>query len=158
MRLVKSDLNDFRTSSGAQTALLFYLKFSTRCPGSSKHYGWCCKCACMEREGTYEGVASNYLAQRHNKDEIICFIRTPQSNFQLPENPETPIIMVDQALELHHSVDSYKRRVQKQKGMKVGEAHLYFGCRHPEKDYLYRTELENDEREGLISLHTAFLA
>ena len=40
--------------------------------------------------------------------------------------------------------------------MKVGEAHLYFGCRHPEKDYLYRTELENDEREGLISLHTAF--
>ena len=40
--------------------------------------------------------------------------------------------------------------------MKVGEAHLYFGCRHPEKDYLYRTELENDERDGLISLHTAF--
>ena len=55
---------------------------------------------------------------------------------------------LDQALELHHSVDSCKaRRVQKQKGMKVGEAHLYFGCRHPEKDYLYRTELENDERE-----------
>lgn len=48
----------------------------------------------MERGRTYEGVASNYLAQRHNKDEIICFIRTPQSNFQLPENPETPIIMV----------------------------------------------------------------
>lgn len=42
--------------------------------------------------------------------------------------------------------------------MKVGEAHLYFGCRHPEKDYLYRTELENDEREGLISLHTAFFS
>lgn len=40
--------------------------------------------------------------------------------------------------------------------MNVGEAHLYFGCRHPEKDYLYRTELENDERDGLISLHTAF--
>lgn len=48
------------------------------------------------------------------------------------------------------------RRVQKQKGINLGEAHLYFGCRHPEKDYLYRTELENDERDGLISLHTAF--
>ena len=49
------------------------------------------------------------------------------------------------------------RRVQKQQGMNLGQAHLYFGCRHPEKDYLYRTELENDERDGLISLHTAFL-
>ena len=115
MRLVKSDLNVFRTSSGAQTALLFNFKLSTHCTGSSEYYGWCCECACMEREGTYEGVASNYLAQRHNKDEIICFIRTPQSNFQLPENPETPIIMVDQVLELHHSVDSYKRVAFKSK-------------------------------------------
>lgn len=110
-------------------------------------------------EGTYEGVASNYLAQRHNKDEIICFIRTPQSNFQLPENPETPIIMVGPGTGIAPFRGFLQaRRVQKQKGMKVGEAHLYFGCRHPEKDYLYRTELENDEREGLISLHTAFLA
>lgn len=50
------------------------------------------------------------------------------------------------------------RRVQKQQGMNLGQAHLYFGCRHPEKDYLYRTELENDERDGLISLHTAFFS
>ena len=138
MRLVKSDLNAFRTSSGAQTALLFYLKFSTRCPGSSEHYGWCCKCACMERKGTYEGVASNYLAQRQNKDEIICFIRTPQSNFQLPENPETPIIMVGPGTELHHSVDFTSASRSKAK-MNLGQAHLYFGCRHPEKALSYRT-------------------
>ncbi|GAB6438644.1 MULTISPECIES: bifunctional cytochrome P450/NADPH--P450 reductase [Bacillus] len=108
-------------------------------------------------EGTYEGVASNYLAQRHNKDEIICFIRTPQSNFQLPENPETPIIMVGPGTGIAPFRGFLQaRRVQKQKGMNLGQAHLYFGCRHPEKDYLYRTELENDERDGLISLHTAF--
>ena len=40
--------------------------------------------------------------------------------------------------------------------MNLEEAHLYFGCRHPEKDYLYRTELENDEREGLISFTQLF--
>ncbi|TKI02010.1 sulfite reductase flavoprotein subunit alpha, partial [Bacillus wiedmannii] len=107
--------------------------------------------------GTYEGVASNYLAQRHNKDEIICFIRTPQSNFQLPENPETPIIMVGPGTGMAPFRGFLQaRRVQKQKGINLGQAHLYFGCRHPEKDYLYRTELENDERDGLISLHTAF--
>ncbi|TKI95522.1 sulfite reductase flavoprotein subunit alpha, partial [Bacillus wiedmannii] len=107
--------------------------------------------------GRYEGVASNYLAQRHNKDEIICFIRTPQSNFQLPENPETPIIMVGPGTGIAPFRGFLQaRRVQKQKGINLGQAHLYFGCRHPEKDYLYRTELENDERDGLISLHTAF--
>ncbi|MEC2720839.1 bifunctional P-450/NADPH--P450 reductase, partial [Bacillus cereus] len=108
-------------------------------------------------EGTYEGVASNYLAQRHNKDEIICFIRTPQSNFELPKDPETPIIMVGPGTGIAPFRGFLQaRRVQKQKGINLGEAHLYFGCRHPEKDYLYRTELENDERDGLISLHTAF--
>lgn len=68
------------------------------------------------------------------------------------------LLWLDQALELHHSVDFTSTTCSKAKGMNVGEAHLYFGCRHPEKDYLYRTELENDERDGLISLHTAFLA
>ncbi|HHT7239771.1 TPA: bifunctional cytochrome P450/NADPH--P450 reductase [Bacillus cereus] len=108
-------------------------------------------------QGEYKGVASNYLAQLQKEEEITCFIRTPESRFQLPENPETPIIMVGPGT----GVAPFRgflqrRRVQQQKGMKLGEAHLYFGCRHPEKDYLYRTELERDENDGLLSLHTAF--
>ena len=67
-------------------------------------------------EGTYEGVASNYLAQRHNKDEIICFIRTPQSNFELPKDPETPIIMVGPGTGIAPFRGFLQaRRVQKQK-------------------------------------------
>ena len=158
IRLVKSDLNAFRTASCAQTALLFYFKLSTCCTESSSITVGVVNAPAWSGEGTYEGVASNYLAQRHNKDEIICFIRTPQSNFELPKDPETPIIMVGPGT----GVAPFRgflqaRRVQKQKGINLGQAHLYFGCRHPEKDYLYRTELENDERDGLISLHTAFL-
>ena len=33
-----------------------------------------------------------------------------------------------------------------------GPALLFFGCRHPEKDYLYRTELEAWERRGAVEL------
>ncbi|MCS3600395.1 cytochrome P450/NADPH-cytochrome P450 reductase [Bacillus sp. JUb91] len=113
--------------------------------------------AAWSGQGEYKGVASNYLAQLQKEEEITCFIRTPESRFQLPENPETPIIMVGPGT----GVAPFRgflqrRRVQQQKGMKLGEAHLYFGCRHPEKDYLYRTELERDENDGLLSLHTAF--
>ena len=87
----------------------------------------------MEWEGTYEGVASNYLAQRHNKDEIICFIRTPQSNFELPKDPETPIIMVGRYWNCTIPWILASASCSKAKGINLGEAHLYFGCRHPEK-------------------------
>lgn len=40
--------------------------------------------------------------------------------------------------------------------MKLGEAHLYFGCRNPEHDYLYKEELVAAQEEGLVTLHTAF--
>ena len=108
-------------------------------------------------QGEYKGVASNYLAQRHNEDNIACFIRTPQSGFQLPKNPETPIIMVGPGTGIAPFRGFLQsRRIQKQQGIKLGEAHLYFGCRHPEHDYLYRTELKKDEKDGILSLHTAF--
>lgn len=42
----------------------------------------------------YKGVASNYLATREFGDKVACFINTPQSNFQLPENPETPMVLI----------------------------------------------------------------
>lgn len=44
--------------------------------------------------GEYRGVASNYLAGLQKGDSAVCFIRSPQSGFALPENPKTPLIMV----------------------------------------------------------------
>ncbi|MDR4369475.1 hypothetical protein, partial [Bacillus cereus] len=80
-----------------------------------------------------------------------------QLNFELPIDPETPIIMVGPGAGFALFRGFLQaRRVQKQKGINFGQAHVYFGFRHPEKVYLYRTGLENDERNGLISLQTAF--
>ncbi|SFM26184.1 cytochrome P450 / NADPH-cytochrome P450 reductase [Gracilibacillus orientalis] len=107
--------------------------------------------------GEYKGIASNYLAQCSLDDNIACFIRTPQSNFQLPENPATPIIMVGPGTGIAPFRGFLQaRRVQRQEGIELGKAHLYFGCRDPKLDYLYRKELEREETDGLISLHTAF--
>ncbi len=107
--------------------------------------------------GEYEGVASNYLARLEKEEDIACFIRTPQSNFELPADPETPIIMVGPGT----GVAPFRgflqaRRILKEQGMPVGEAHLYFGCRHCDHDFIYRDELERDEQNGIVTLHTAF--
>ncbi|GAA4829360.1 bifunctional P-450/NADPH--P450 reductase [Paenibacillus vulneris] len=107
--------------------------------------------------GTYLGVASNYLAGREPGDAIVMFVKTPESGFQLPDNPETPIIMIGPGT----GVAPFRgflqaRRALKLEGKTLGEAHLYFGCRNPEYDYIYQEELEQDQRDGLVTLHTAF--
>lgn len=106
--------------------------------------------------GEYRGVASNYLAGRKAGETIMMFIRTPESGFQLPEDPDTPIIMVGPGT----GVAPFRgflqaRRALQQEGKKLGEAHLYFGCRN-EADYIYRKELEQFQKDGIVTLHTAF--
>lgn len=106
--------------------------------------------------GEYRGVASGYLADRKSGEDIMMFVRTPESRFQLPEDPQTPIIMVGPGT----GVAPFRgflqaRAMMKQEGKSLGEAHLYFGCRN-EADYIYREELEQYEKDGVVTLHTAF--
>jgi cytochrome P450/NADPH-cytochrome P450 reductase len=106
--------------------------------------------------GEYRGVASGYLAEREAGQNILMFIRTPESGFQLPERAETPIIMVGPGT----GVAPFRgflqaRRVMREQGEKLGEAHLFFGCRNDD-DFIYREELERFHAEGIVTLHTAF--
>ncbi|WP_434401755.1 bifunctional cytochrome P450/NADPH--P450 reductase [Planococcus sp. 11815] len=107
--------------------------------------------------GEYEGVASNYLAKRVVGDKIASFIRTPQTAFQLPENPETPLVMVGPGTGIAPFRGFIQaRKVLKEQGATLGAAQLYFGCRHAQEDYLYEEELKQAEQLGLIELHSAF--
>lgn len=106
--------------------------------------------------GEYRGVASNDLAERQAGDDVVMFIRTPESRFQLPKDPETPIIMVGPGT----GVAPFRgflqaREVLKREGKTLGEAHLYFGCRN-DRDFIYRDELEQFEKDGIVTVHTAF--
>ncbi|HEY2492685.1 MAG TPA: bifunctional cytochrome P450/NADPH--P450 reductase [Paenibacillus sp.] len=106
--------------------------------------------------GEYRGVASNYLADRKPGDDIVIFVRTPESGFQLPEDTETPIIMVGPGTGVAPFRGFLQARAAlKQEGKTLGAAHLYFGCR-TEDDFIYREELEQYERDGVVTLHTAF--
>jgi sulfite reductase alpha subunit-like flavoprotein len=44
----------------------------------------------------------------------------------------------------------------KAKGVSLGSAMLFFGCRHPDQDYLYADELKALAADGITELHTAF--
>ncbi|MCY7764503.1 bifunctional P-450/NADPH--P450 reductase [Bacillus inaquosorum] len=106
--------------------------------------------------GEYRGVASNYLAERKTGDDVVMFVRTPESRFQLPENPETPIIMVGPGTGVAPFRGFLQARAAlKREGKTLGEAHLYFGCRN-DRDFIYRDELEQFEKDGIVTVHTAF--
>ncbi|MEK3723220.1 bifunctional cytochrome P450/NADPH--P450 reductase [Paenibacillus sp. FSL H8-0034] len=107
-------------------------------------------------QGEYRGVASNYLAGLHVDDDVVMFVRTPESGFQLPEDTETPIIMVGPGTGVAPFRGFLQARSALQReGKKLGAAHLFFGCRGDE-DYLYREELEQFQKEGIVTLHCAF--
>ncbi|MGY2643317.1 bifunctional P-450/NADPH--P450 reductase [Bacillus inaquosorum] len=106
--------------------------------------------------GEYRGVASNYLAERKAGDDVVMFVRTPESRFQLPEDPKTPIIMVGPGTGVAPFRGFLQARAAlKREGKTLGEAHLYFGCRN-DRDFIYREELEQFEKDGIVTVHTAF--
>ena len=55
-----------------------------------------------------KGVCSTFLADRIQPGETAGVFVTPNKNFKLPENPETPIIMVGPGTELHPSAHSLR--------------------------------------------------
>ncbi len=107
--------------------------------------------------GDYKGVCSNYLASARIGDQVQAVIKAPATPFRLPEDTKTPIIMFGPGTGIApFRAFVEERRVLKKKRRKLGDALLFFGCRHPDQDFLYRDELEQADKDGLITLHTAF--
>ncbi|PJZ00537.1 NADPH--cytochrome reductase [Bacillus vallismortis] len=115
------------------------------------------KASAWSGRGEYKGVASNYLAELNTGDAAACFIRTPQSGFQMPDDPETPMIMVGPGTGIAPFRGFIQARsVLKKEGNTLGEALLYFGCRRPDHDDLYREELDQAEQDGIVTIRRCY--
>lgn len=111
----------------------------------------------LSGKGEYRGTCSNYLAQLQTGDQFKAVVRKPSVNFRLPSDPQTPIIMVGPGTGIAPFRGFLQHRAHlKEQGANLGEAMLFFGCRHRDHDYLYREELENFAAGGIVTLHTAF--
>ncbi|MHA6485790.1 bifunctional cytochrome P450/NADPH--P450 reductase CypB [Bacillus cabrialesii] len=115
------------------------------------------KASAWSERGEYRGVASNYLAELNTGDAAACFIRTPQSGFQMPDDPETPMIMVGPGTGIAPFRGFIQARsVLKKEESTLGEALLYFGCRRPDHDDLYREELDQAEQDGIVTIRRCY--
>jgi len=107
--------------------------------------------------GTYKGVCSNYLAGRRVGDTIHATVRETKAGFRLPDDASVPIIMIGPGTGLAPFRGFLQERAaRKAQGATLGPAMLFFGCRHPEQDFLYADELKKFATDGISELHTAF--
>jgi cytochrome P450/NADPH-cytochrome P450 reductase len=107
--------------------------------------------------GVYKGICSNYLAGRRAGDTIHATVRETKAGFRLPDDPWMPIIMIGPGTGLAPFRGFLQERAaRKAKGTLLGPAMLFFGCRHPEQDFLYADELKAFAADGITELHTAF--
>lgn len=107
--------------------------------------------------GTYEGIASTYLA-RHPADSVIDgFVRRPSMPFRPPTDSMIPLIMIGPGT----GVAPFRGFLQERatladQGKQLGPALLFFGCRHAEQDYIYHEEMEAYATHGIATIYTAY--
>ena len=111
----------------------------------------------LSGDGLYEGVASTYLAKRDTGLRINAFVKSSKSGFALPSDTTRPIIMVGPGTGLAPFRGFVQERsILRAGGATLGTAMLFFGCRNPNEDFLYRNELEKFAADGVVDLHVAF--
>ncbi len=95
-----------------------------------------------------KGVASTYLADRVEVGDLLPVYVHANTRFRLPENPDTPIIMVGPGTGIAPFRAFMQERAET--GAK-GKNWLFFGDQHFLYDFLYQLEWQNYVKEGVLT-------
>ncbi|KIP12117.1 hypothetical protein PHLGIDRAFT_98480 [Phlebiopsis gigantea 11061_1 CR5-6] len=110
------------------------------------------------RKEPFLGVASTYLASLRPGDRVQMAVRASATAFHLPQDPRTPLVLLCAGSGLAPMRGFLQERaLQKKAGREVGRVVLFFGCRNPADDYLYRdSDLKEWEELGAVEIYPAF--
>ncbi|WP_179405596.1 bifunctional cytochrome P450/NADPH--P450 reductase [Burkholderia guangdongensis] len=111
----------------------------------------------LSGQGRFQGMASTYLANCAPGTRVAVAVRPSNDLFHPPAAPDVPMVMVCAGTGLAPFRGFLQERaLQALSGRSVGKALLFFGCDHPDVDYLYRAELAQWEAAGVVSVRPAF--
>ena len=107
--------------------------------------------------GTYQGVCSGFLQRQGERSVIQGFVKETRTEFRLPDDPQCPIVMIGPGTGLAPFRGFLQERAAlKATGIPIGESVLFFGCRHPQQDFIYADELNAFAADGVTRLHVAY--
>ena len=109
--------------------------------------------------GEHRGFASSYMAGLRAGDEVFGYVRRPNPPFAPPADASVPMILIGPGTGFAPLRGFLaERAAQKAAGEAVARSLLFFGCRHPDHDWLCREEMERRGDEGVAELFLAFSA
>ncbi|MBT2662851.1 assimilatory sulfite reductase (NADPH) flavoprotein subunit [Bacillus sp. ISL-45] len=95
-----------------------------------------------------KGVCSTLCAERINLGDTLSVFIQQNDNFKMPDNPETPIIMVGPGT----GVAPFRAFMQEREESGFpGKSWLFFGDQHFVTDFLYQTEWQRWMKEGVLT-------
>lgn len=99
------------------------------------------------RYGRRKGVSSTFLADRAGDSEVPVFVQ-PSRHFRTPVDGNVPIIMIGPGT----GVAPFRGFLQERRAMgHQGRNWLFFGEQHAASDFYYQDELEEMQRDGLLT-------
>ncbi|MCD9195299.1 bifunctional cytochrome P450/NADPH--P450 reductase [Streptomyces albireticuli] len=105
-------------------------------------------------EGTFRGIASHYARTLTAGDTVQARVLPCADSFRLPEDPTVPVILVSAGTGLAPFRGAVLDRLH---ARATGTLLCYFGCDHPDVDYLHREEFEAAEAAGAVSMRPTFM-
>lgn len=111
----------------------------------------------LSGQGRFLGVASHFLANLPTGSRIPVAVRSGNPRFRPPEDPRVPMILICAGTGIAPFRGFLQERaILALAGKEVGPTLLFFGCAHAEVDFLYRQELADWQREGVVDVRPAF--
>ncbi|MDT0448087.1 bifunctional cytochrome P450/NADPH--P450 reductase [Streptomyces hesseae] len=105
-------------------------------------------------EGVFHGIASHYVQTVTAGDTVQARVLPCSEAFRLPEDPSVPVVLVGAGT----GVAPFRGAVLDRLYVRpAGTLLCYFGCDHPDVDYLHREEFEAAEAAGAVSMRPAFM-
>ncbi|ELS54891.1 bifunctional cytochrome P450/NADPH--P450 reductase [Streptomyces viridochromogenes] len=104
-------------------------------------------------KGTFHGIASHYLQTVSAGDTLQARVLPCSEAFRLPQDPDVPVILISAGTGVAPFRGGVLDRLH---GKATGTLLCYFGCDHPDVDFLHREELQAAEDAGAVSLRPVF--
>jgi cytochrome P450/NADPH-cytochrome P450 reductase len=105
----------------------------------------------------FVGICTTYMERLSVGDRVHVSLKSSRSGFHLPADDSKAIIMACAGTGLApFRAFVAERATKKANGTNVGPALLFYGCKQPDGDDLYREEFDAWEQQGVVSVRRAF--
>ena len=103
--------------------------------------------------GTHQGFASTHMRDLAPGESVFGYLRRPNPPFAPPHDGAVPLVLIGPGT----GFAPLRGFAQERAALNAtAPCHLFFGARHPDHDWLCRTEMEGWAADGVVYLHMAY--